>query len=548
MKKTFVIGHRHPDTDSICSAIAYAELKNKLGKGRYEPRRAGEINDETNFVLKYFDIRKPRLIEDVNTQVSDIEIRKIAGVSGDITVKRAWDIMMDKSIATLPVINDNKELLGLITIGAIARAYMNIEDSRVLAIANTKYANILETINGQMLVGNEDEVFNKGKIIVAASELDKIEEHIAGHDLIIVGNRYDAQLCAIKKGVECIVLCLGAELDEKLAKLAKDLSVVVIRTDYDAFTVSRLISQSMPISYFMEARSIISFEEDDYIEDIKETMATVRYRYFPVLDKRGRYKGMISRRNLLGASGKNVILVDHNEKSQAVRGIERANVLEIIDHHRISTIKTTSPLYFRAQALGCTATIIYQIYKEEGVEIEPKIAGLMCSAIISDTLLFKSPTCTALDEKVARDLANIAGIDIEKYAHDMFAAASNVRKKKDAQIVGQDYKQFSISNKKIAIGQLSLLDKDEINYLVDRLPAYLEKLRKRTNEDIIYFMLTNILEESTTLLCIGKGAASLAISAFGLERKYGVDSSSVAIEIRGLVSRKKQLVPALTMV
>ncbi len=545
MSKTLVIGHRHPDTDSICSAIAYAEYKRRTAEGEYEARRAGEINEETRFVLDYFKQEEPRLIENVNTQIKDIEVRKMPGISRDITVKKAWDIMMENNITTLSIVDENEMIEGIITLSDLAKSYMNIRDNSILAVASTKYENIIDTINGRMIAGDKEDVFNKGKVLIAASDLDKIEAHITAHDLLIIGNRYDAQLLAIKKGVECIIVCLGAEVDEKIKKLADDFAVVVISTDYDAFTVARLISQAMPISYFMKTSSLVVFEESDYIDNIRDIMASVRYRYFPVLDKNGRYMGMISKRNMLGAKGKQIILVDHNEKSQAVKGMEHANVLEIIDHHRLGSMKTTAPVYFRNQPLGCTATIIYQMYREQKLDIPPDIAGIMCSAIISDTLLFRSPTCTEMDEYVGRKLADIAGINIEEYAQEMFAAASQLGEKTDEQILGQDYKQFNMGSKLIAIGQLSLLNTEELENLKERLLPYIKNVLRSADEDMIFFMLTSILEQNTTLLCVGKGAKKLVQKAFDMPEDAKDEDGFVLI--KNVVSRKKQLVPALTI-
>lgn len=548
MNKTIVVGHKNPDTDSICSAICYAALKNMVDpSGHYEARRAGNINEETRFVLNQFGIEEPELIENVKTQVLDIDIRHTEGVDKEITLKKAWNIMREKEVVTLPAVNEKGRLEGLITIGDIAHSYMNIYDSNILATANTKYANILETLEGNLVVGDEEAYFNKGKVLIAAANPDMMEYYIEKNDLVILGNRYESQLCAIEMEASCIIVCEGAAVSRTIEKLANEHKTTVITTAYDTFTAARLINQSMPISYFMTKDNLITFEYTDYLDDIREVMASLRHRDFPILDKDGKYLGMISRRNLLGARGKRLILVDHNEKSQAVEGMETANLLEVIDHHRLGTVETLGPVYFRSQPLGCTSTIIYQMFGERNLEIPKHIAGLLCSAIISDTLLFRSPTCTPVDRLACLELAKIAGIEVEEYANRMFVAGSNLANKTDMEIVHQDYKKFTMGKMKIAIGQITSVNQDELNSLQDRIEPFLRTMLETGEEDMIFFMLTNIFEQSTSLLCIGTGATNLVVKAFRLENHTEIVPGAVAVDLKGVVSRKKQLVPALLM-
>ena len=385
-RKTLVIGHRNPDTDSICSAISYANLKQAVTGGAYEPGRAGNVNSETRFVLDYFGVKEPELVKTVRTQVKDIEIRETPGVRRNISLKKAWNLMQEANVVTLAAVTESGLLEGLITVGDITKSYMNVYDSSILSKAETQYSNIVETLEADMVIGDEKEYFRNGKVLIAAANPDMMEFYIEKNDLVILGNRYESQLCAIEMEAGCIVVCEGAGVSMTIKKLAQERGCTIIATPYDTYTAARLINQSMPISYFMKTENLITFDEEDFIDDIKDIMTSKRHRDFPILDKDGLYKGMISRRNLLGARGKAVIMVDHNEKGQAVDGIEGANIQEIIDHHKLAAVSTISPVYFRNQPLGCTATIIYQMYLEAGVEIEPKIAGLLCSAIISDTL------------------------------------------------------------------------------------------------------------------------------------------------------------------
>ena len=544
-KKTIVIGHKNPDTDSICSAIGYANFKTLQTGGEYVPCRAGELNPETTFVLDYFKVDVPKLIKSVKTQVKDIEIRETPGVSKNISLRKAWNLMQEDGLVTLPAVTDKNILEGLITVGDITRSYMNVYDSSILSKACTQYANIIETLEGAIFVGDEKAYFDKGKVLIAAANPDMMEYYIEKNDLVILGNRYESQLCAIEMGASCIIVCEGAGVSMTIKKLAQERGCTVITTPYDTYTAARLINQSMPISYFMKTENLITFEETDVIDEIKEVMASKRHRDFPILDKNGKYMGMISRRNLLGARGKSLIMVDHNEKTQAVDGIENARILEIIDHHRLGTIETMSPVFFRNQPLGCTATIIYQMYQEAGVKVEKEIAGLLCSAIISDTLLFRSPTCTQVDKKAALELAEIAGIDAETYAMEMFAAASNLKTKSDEEIFYQDFKRFTAGKVSFGVGQISSLNEQELEQLQERLRPYLKKVHEmHPDVNMIFFMLTNILTESTLLLCEGSGAEAMIRETFHMEESK---ENKGSVELPGVVSRKKQLIPAIVM-
>lgn len=548
-RKTMVIGHRNPDTDSICSAICYANLKQAVTGEEYMPARAGHVNGETQFVLDYFGAEEPQLVEDVRTQVRDIEIRKTKGVADNISLKRAWNIMQENNVVTIPSVREDGTLEGLITVGDITKTYMNIYDSSILSKANTQYSNIIETLEAELIIGSAEAYFDQGKVLIAAANPELMEFYIEPHDLVILGNRYESQLCAIEMGADCIIVCEGAAVSMTIKKIAQERGCTIIATTYDTYTAARLINQSMPISYFMTREHLITFNSDDYIDEIREVMASKRHRDFPILDKDGRYLGMISRRNLLGAKGKQVILVDHNEKNQAVAGIENAEILEIIDHHRLGTIQTMSPVFFRNQPLGCTATIIYQMYQEAGIKVEPKIAGLLCSAIVSDTLLFRSPTCTPVDEMAARALADIAGIDIEKYAMEMFSAGSNLKDKSDEEIFYQDFKRFTSGKVTIGVGQITSLNGGELDKLKGRMEAFMEKALENNGLNMIFFMLTNILTETTELICEGQGALQLAGKAFhqDIELLEEEGLKEPVLRLPGVVSRKKQLIPELML-
>lgn len=539
----YVVGHKNPDTDSICSAIAYANLKNIL-KSEDEPNyvagRAGAMNPETEFVLKKFGAEAPVYISHVMTQVRDMEIRETKGVSGSLSLKRAWEMMNEQAVMTLPITEEDK-LQGLITISDIATAYMDVYDNKILSKAGTSYKNILDTLEGTMLIGDETAYFTEGEVIIAAANPDMMEEYIHKGDMVILGNRYESQLCAIEMNAGCIIVCMGAKVSLTIKKLAEERGCAVISTPYDTFTVARLINQSMPISHFMKSERLITFHLKDRTEDIKEIMGKKRYRDFPILDKEENYVGMISRRNLINAKKKQLILVDHNEESQAVNGIEFADIMEIIDHHRLGSLETMGPVFFRNEPVGCTATILYRIYKENGVEITKEIAGLLCSAIISDTLMYRSPTCTAVDRAAAERLAEIAGINVEEYAREMFAAGSDLRNKTANEVFYQDFKKFTVGETSFGVGQINSMNSDELLALKEKLIPFMESVD--AGVDAVFFMLTDIMNESTEMLFFGKRAKQMIEEAFFVRTEDIKDEHSCIL--RHVVSRKKQVVPAI---
>lgn len=534
-----VIGHKNPDTDSICSAIAYAYLKNQRESNfRYVPVRAGQISAETQYVLEHFGVEPPAFLDNIGSRVKDMEIRQVPGVRSNISLKNAWNLMMTQNVFTLPITNQENQLKGLITVNDIAKSYMEEYDSAIVSVARTPYKNILETLDAEMIVGDESGFFDQGKVVIAAANPDVMENYIEEHDMVILGNRYESQLCAIEMSAGCIVVCLGAPVSRTIQHLARERNCTVIVTPLDTYAVARLINQSMPVDFFMKKENLLTFRLADYTENIREIMSKKRFRDFPILDQSGKYVGMISRRNLLGVRKRGLILVDHNEVSQAVDNVLDAEIMEIIDHHRLGSIETMAPVYFRNQPVGCTSTIIYQIYQEQGIEIPKHIAGLMCSAIISDTLLFRSPTCTPMDLTAALKLAEIAGIECESYARKMFAAGSDLRSRTPEEIFYQDFKQFEFGDWNIGIGQITSMSREELEEIKNRLMPYMERVIREHDTDMVFFMLTDIISESTELLGYGKNAEELVKEAFHQETLEN------CARLPGVVSRKKQLVPS----
>ena len=540
-ERIFVIGHKNPDTDSICSAMAYADIKNRTSqKVKYIPKRAGQINEETEYVLNRFGMLPPGYLSNIGTQVKDMDIRMSPDADKSMSLKNAWDLMMEKSIVSLPIRDREGQLEGLITIGDIAKTYMDTTDSYLLSRARTQYRRIAETIAGTVIEGNEHGYFTKGKVLVGTANPEMLKAYIEEDDLIIMGDREEDHLQAIAQNVSCIIVGMGIEVTEKVIKLAHEKEIVIIMSPYDTFTIARLINQSIPVRYIMKTDNLVTFSTEDFTDDIQNEMIKHRHRAFPVINKKGKCIGTISRRNFLDMHKKKVALVDHNEKDQAVDNIDKAEIVEIIDHHKLGSLETISPISFRNQPVGCTATILYEMYGEQKLEISPNIAGLLCAAIISDTLMFRSPTCTLSDKMAAGALALIAGINIEQFAREMFKAGSNLKDKSPEEIFYQDYKKFIAEDEiSFGVGQISSMDSDELTEIKERLIPFMVSECGRHGVSRVFFMLTNIIEESTELLYYGEGSEEMASTAFHMEPTDGV------FDLKGVVSRKKQLIPAL---
>ena len=536
----WIIGHKNPDADSICAAIAYAALKNQTDREQYVPKRAGSMNGETQYVLDYFGVEAPEEVSDVGAQVKDINIRRTAGVREGITLKKAWELMQTERVVTLPIVNESRKLAGLISNNDIAMCYMEVSNQESLSQARPRYHNIIETLNGTLLTGNEHGIFMHGKVEVAAGNRERVEEYIAKDDLVILGDREEMQVRSLELDVSCMIICGGSQVSKQILDMAASRDCVLISTPYDTFTTARLINQSMPIRSIMTKNNLITFELDDYVEDIREVMSKERHRDFPVLDENGDYVGMISRRNLLNMQKKRVILVDHNEKTQAVDGISGAEILEIIDHHRIGSLETISPVFFRNQPLGSTSSIIWSMYQEKGIEVDPKIAGLLCAAIISDTLMFRSPTCTQFDQMAAQTLAQIAGIDIETFASNMFRAGSDFSKKTIQEICYLDFKTFTAEKVTFGVSQISAMSALDLEEVKRRMQEYLDTMLLERKLDMVFIMLTNIVQEQSEILCAGEGAARILSQAF-----TNAEIEDNETLLKGVVSRKKQFIPEL---
>lgn len=481
---------------------------------------------------------QPDFISDVKTQVADINIKSFPTVKPGISMKRAWETMKDFNITTLIVSEDGYKLSGMITVGDIAQSYMDIHDSYILAKSCTPYKNMIEVLDGELIVGNAEDCVSKGQILIGAMNPEVMEQYINPSDIVILGNRYETQLCAIEMGAQCLIVTGGLPVANSIKKMAENNKCSIILSQHDTYMVAKLINQSTPISYFMKKNDLIVFNIDDYIDEIREIMVKKRYRNFPIVDNDNNIQGIISRSSLINLKRKQVILVDHNERAQAVEGLEEADILEIVDHHRIGDIETGGPVYFRNQPLGCTATIITNIYKENMIEIPREIAGILCAAILSDTLMFKSPTCTPIDKATAEELAVLAQIDMYDFSREMFRAGSNLSNKSESEIFYQDFKQFKVGNLSLGVGQINSMDRRELDEIKERMLHFMKQFNKDKKLDLVLFMLTDIANESTELLFIGNHTELVARAFDGL-----MEGNSV--ELPGVVSRKKQVIPPL---
>ena len=538
--KVVVIGHRNPDTDSICSAIAYAELKNRTSTLVCEPRRAGKMNQETEFVLKKFGVTPPRMCTDVNPKIRDVDYREMPGIPGSTSLRRAWKIMRDQQIDTLSITSADNELEGIITVKDLATANMDVFDTAVLAKSRTSYKNILETLNGTMVVGDADAVCTTGHIKIGTATPEMLESSVEKGDIVILSNRYESQLCAIEKEASLIIICNGAKVGRTIQRIADETGVAIMTTPEDTYAAGKLISQCAPISYYMTRDNILKFTLVTPVADVLRVMAKVRHRYFPILDEDGKYCGMVSRRNVIALRKRRIILVDHNEATQAVEGFDQAEILEIIDHHRIGSLETSGPVYFRNQPVGCTATIITQMYDENGVEIPAQTAGLLLAAILSDTLVFRSPTCTPVDVAAAKRLAQIAGVDIDEFSTEMFEAGEKLDGKTPEEVFLQDFKVFMCGDIRFGVAQGSYMTRKNLQAAQALLQPYLEEARNKQNVEDLYMLLTDVPKEESVVICTGRYAAEVLSNGF--EARPAADGSWT---LPGVISRKKQFIPAM---
>ena len=541
-KKVYVIGHKNPDTDSICSAIAYSYLLNATNKYNAIPVRLGEINRETEYVLKRFGVEHPVLLKTVKQKVEDLNYDKVTVFSKDLTLKTAWFLLKQQNLKSAPILDEHGQLLGLLSTSNIIEGYMDQWDSEVLKKAKTPVENVIDTLEANVIYLNEALKVINGDIHIAAMSGNEAKKRIHENDVVIVGgDRSDdlEELISVKPSL--IILTGSLTSNEHVVNKCKEQGISIVSTPFNTYQTSQQIVQAVPVEYVMIKGDIKTFSTDDTLDYMKEVMSETRYRGYPVIDLNNRCVGSISRFALLKGLRKKVILVDHNERGQSIPGIEEADILEIVDHHRVADIQTVGPLLFRGEPLGSTATIVTRMFEEQDVEMPSHIAGLLLGAVVSDTLLFKSPTCTPVDTKIAKKLAEIAGVDIQEFAMEMFKAGTSLVGKTVDEIFNQDFKKFSFDNLQVGVAQVNSMDIEGfLPYKKDMLD-YMNKFAEDNNLEFTLLLLTDIINANSEIF-VGGPRPEL------VEKAFNVQLTECQGTLVGVISRKKQVVPAITAV
>lgn len=533
MNKVYIFGHQSPDTDAVTSAISLSHLKNKLGMDT-EPRVLGHINKETKYVLDKFGVKEPKYLNDVKLQLKDLDYHKGLFVDENKSIDYVYKFLTEKGVTGTPVVTDGNKYKGIITIKDIAKKLISNDFDKI----DSNYSNILETVSGEEVLKFDDEI--KGNVLVASYDSDTFISNVNlnSNSILIVGDRQDIIKKAIDDNVKLIVVTGPEKITEENLKLAENNKVNVIKTNIDSFHTSKLICLSNKIGTLLVEDTSKIFRENDYYTDFVEATKKLKHNNYPILNNDGVCLGLIRITEIINKNNKKVMLVDHQEKEQSVIGLDEANILEIVDHHKIGNINTTNPINFRNMTVGSTNTIVYFMYKENNVEIPKEIAGIMLSGLLSDTLCLQSPTTTEIDKKVAEDLALIAGVDYKKYALDMFKAGTSLEGLTKEEVIKSDFKSFPIGDEKMAIGQVFTLDVDRI---FDELDTYIEKLEEINNKEgykFIIIAITDILKNGSYLI-FTENAKSV------LESIYKLDDIKQGYYVDGLVSRKKQILPSI---
>ncbi|MBE6101291.1 MAG: putative manganese-dependent inorganic diphosphatase [Selenomonas ruminantium] len=536
-KPIYTIGHRNPDTDSICSAIGYAHLKQALGEN-VVAARAGKINAETKYALEHFQVEQPLLLTDLYPRVKDITIDCKIVVKQHDTLRHLGEVMREHDLKSVPVTDSKGVLVGIVTVSDLAQRYFQELGMQNLANMRVRYRDIIQATDSQVLVSGEEGEFIKGNVRIAAGSLNTIKSVIKPHDIVLIGDRHDETIIdCVKQGIACLIVTGNGRVSADVIEEAEERHVFVLSTPYDTYTVARLINQCVPIRRIMHENPVC-FKPMDLLSDIKGAMEENNYRNYPVVEN-GHIVGLVSRDRLMVSERERVILVDHNERGQAVEGIEEAKIMEIIDHHRLGGIQTSEPIYTHAEPVGCTATIVANMHWHRDIDIPASIAGLLLSAIISDTVLFKSPTCTEYDKMTAKRLAEIAGVDINEYGLAMLKAGSGIGDMTPSEIAKNDLKEFRIGDYRIIVSQISVMDEKEVLDLEPELIEAMGHICEKEGFDMSLVMVTNILEEATTLLYAGSPKTLIG-------EAFHKDASGTHIYLPGVMSRKKQIIPPLS--
>ena len=534
MEPIYVTGHRNPDTDSIVSAMAYAALRNALGDREFVPARLGHISDETRLVLGRFGFEPPIRIQTMRTQVRDLDYDTPPALSGAVTVSRAWTALQNnRSIPAIPVTNDNGELYGMLSPSEIASYDMRtLSDSRVDRIP---VFNLLSVLDGKII--NEDGYLAdtiSGEVSIALPQ-DNENLLFRGPDaIVIIGEQPEMARRALEQQVSCLIIC-QAELPEELRQ--QQTNTCIIATPFDAYKAARMVYYAIEVARVCRTEDLEAFHLTDYLDDVREIVLKSRHRSYPILDENDKVVGTLSRYHLIKPRRKRVVLVDHNEAAQSVPGLEQAEILEIIDHHRLADIQTGGPIYFRNEPVGSTATIIAEMYQERGLMPSQNLAGLMAAAIVADTVMFKSPTSTPRDHRMAERMARIANISLDELGREIFSASIGEAKSAES-LLFSDFKDFHIAGHDLGVSQITCVDSQRMMQRKDEFLTLMEKTSRERGYKLMILMLTDVLLEGTQLLYVGDDDT--------MTQAFGVQFRDHTAFLPGVVSRKKQIIPMLT--
>lgn len=532
----YITGHRHPDTDSIVSAIAYAQLKNRQGIPSIACR-LGDLQEETKYLLERFHFESPMLFEDARATLQEIEMDEPLTVHADATMYETLHIMDESGKRSLGVVNDKNQLLGMVTKSDLATIGLGDTALSIQLLQKTPANYIAKTINGK-LVYDDEQMHINGKVSIIAIAETRLKNYELKDRLVIVGNDTDAQLAAIRKGAGILIVVWADQVEEEVVEQAKKAHCPIVISGHGTMNTSRYLFFSPPVKLIMK-KDLISFNHDDLVQDAEKKMMKTRYRSYPVVDHENHLFGYVSRYHILNSHNKRVILVDHNEYSQSVKGIEEADLLEVIDHHRIGDIFTSRPISFRNEIIGSTATIIATIYMENQMSISKDLAGLLLGAILSDTLKFKSPTSTGKDQGVATALAKIAELDIDVFAKELFMVSSHIKGKSMRELITQDIKRFDMDDKRVMIAQVIALELDEVNEIADALKTEMKRFVKENSLDLLVVAFTSVLENGT--MFFGAGTLETVV-----EEAFPNQENETHSFQEDILSRKNQIVPMIT--
>ncbi len=533
MEPIYVVGHRNPDTDSIVAAIAYAALRNALGDWEYVPARLGHISDETARVLERFGYAPPRLLLNVYTQVRDLEYETPHTLFRSVTVGRAWTALRSqKNVSAVAVVNSDGTLYGMLSLADIADFHMALVESSYLR--PVPLYNLLATLEGKLLNdsgSHSDRIW--GEVVVALPQSRENLLFRKKESVVICGSQPDMIRRALERNVNCLILC-QTELPEELRAIETTTSIIM--TPYDAYRTLRLVFQAAPVERVCQRKDLTVFHLEDRVDDVRELVLKKKDHCYPILDEQEKVVGILTRQHLLRPRRKRVVLVDHNEASQSVAGLEEAEILEIIDHHRLADIQTLNPIYFRNEPVGSTNTILAGMFQERGLIPSENLAGMLAAAIVSDTVLFKSPTCTERDRIVAQRMARIADVSLEELGRELFSASHEGKSVRD--LIQTDLKEFHIAGHNFAAAQITSVDTTAMFSRKEEFLAEMNRIVAEKGYDMMLLMLTDLLQDGTWLLFTGD--AEVISMAFSAQPREG------AVFLNHVMSRKKQVIPSLS--